>query len=144
MKYDFKNIVDINRAKEYFKHLIEKGAKIELKERREQRTYLQNRYLHLILSFVALELGYSLEVMKQHFFKRVVNPDTFEILESGKMGGVDSVRSSADLTTKEMTTAIDRFRDWCSIEVNIYVPKPDEKGFLEQIENEIERQKRWL
>lgn len=48
------------------------------------------------------------------------------------------------LTTAEMTTAIERFRNWSSAEAGVYLPSPDEQAFLQSIEIEMLRQKEYL
>lgn len=145
MKYDLKNIVDINRAKDYFDVLIQRKALIELKQRRGQRTYLQNRYLHLLLGYVALEIGHSLPYIKEEVFKIKLSPDIFKPKEQkGKLGVEKVTRSSAKIDTKEMTIAIDRFIDWSKDELNIQLPKPHEKEYIAQLEAELEHQKEWV
>ena len=145
MKYDLKNIVDINRAKDYFDVLLQRKVLIELKQRRGQRTYKQNRYLHLILSYIALETGHSMPFIKLNIFKILLSPDIFKPTEiEGKLGKETSIVSSADIDTKEMTIAIDRFRDWSDSFLGIYIPEPNEKEYLEQLEAELEHQKQWV
>ena len=86
-----------------------------------------------------------MEYIKQEFFKRHVNPDLFLREKEGNgIGRYYILRSSAELDTKEMTTAIDRFRDWASKEVGIYLPSPDEHGLLGEMEREVEMNKRWI
>jgi hypothetical protein len=145
MKYDLKNIVDINRAKDYFETLIARKVLIELKQRRKPRTYLQNRYLHLLLGYIALETGHSLPYIKENVFKILLSPDIFKPEERiGKLGVEKTTRSSAKLDSKEMTTAIDRFIDWAKDELNIQLPKPHEKEYIAQLEAELEHQKEWV
>lgn len=43
-----------------------------------------------------------------------------------------------------MTTAIQRFRNWSSMEAGIYLPEPSDQEFLDHIQNEIERHKEYL
>ena len=86
-----------------------------------------------------------MEYIKQDFFKRHINADLFLREKEGKgIGRYYILRSSAELDTKEMTTAIDRFRDWASKEVGIYLPTPEEHGLLGEIEREVEMNKRWI
>lgn len=127
------------------KHLSEKGARVELTEKRDKRTLSQNSYLHLILSYFALQYGERMEHIKQELFKRHVNADLFLREKEGKgIGRYYVLRSSAELDTKEMTTAIDRFRDWASKEVGVYLPTPEENGLIGEIEREVEMNKRWI
>ena len=48
--------------------LIKAGRFVELKEI-TNRSLKQNSYLHLILSYYAIEFGYTLEYTKRHIFK---------------------------------------------------------------------------
>lgn len=50
-----------------------------------------------------------------------------------------SWRSTADLDTKELTTAIDRFRNYSSKEAGIYLPEPSDlaKGLYSEIKDKV-------
>ena len=145
MIYDLSRELDRLQFKEYCALLYRKGARVELSEKRGRRTLSQNNYLHLILSYFALRYGERMECVKQEFFKRHVNPDIFLQEKEGQgVGRYYALRSSADLSTKEMTTAIDRFRDWASMEAGIYLPSPDEEGVLGELEREVEANKRFI
>ena len=50
-------------------------------------------------------------------------------------------RSTADLDTKELTTAIDKFRDYSSAEAGIYLPEPKDLAILQDIEIELKNNK---
>lgn len=146
MIYDTSNELDKNRAIEKFKYLISKGKIIELKEKRKIRSLSQNRYLHLILSWYALEMGETLEYTKREVFKREVNPDIF-IYEyvNRKTGEIrEELRSTSLLNTKETTTVIDRFRNFASINFGIYLPEPQDLVSLREMERQIENQKQYL
>ncbi len=144
MFYDSKKPIDIERATVRLKHLIEKGAVFELKEKRFKRTIKQNSYLHLILGFFALETGYTIEESKQEIFKKIVNPDTFYEGEFGGFVKIERWRSSASLNTEEMTLCIDRFRDYSAKEAGIYLPEPNDLVFLQEIEIRINNEKQYL
>lgn len=57
---------------------------------------------------------------------------------------VERLRSSRDLDTGEMTTAIDRFRNWASMEAGINLPSPEDNEWISFIEREMQHQKVWL
>lgn len=146
MLYDTSNELDKNRAIERFKFLLNKGKIIELKEKRKIRSISQNSYLHLILSWYALEMGETLEYTKREIFKKQVNPDLF-IYEfiNRKTGEIrEELKSSTLLDTKEMTTAIDRFRNFASISCGIYLPEPEDLVNLREMERQIANQKQFL
>ena len=97
-------------------NLMEKGAVVELTEK-AFRSPNQNRYLHLLIGVVAIETGNTLEDAKKWYFKETCNPDLFHVQHRDKMGNcIDHIRSTAELTREEMSTAIDRFkmgsREW--------------------------------
>lgn len=145
MIYDLSNILDQDRFKRRCNALYKEGKVVELSEKKRRRTIPQNAYLHLILGWFAMETGNRLEFVKQEYFKRHINPDLFVIeIEDKHLGKVQVLRSSRDLDTSEMTTAIERFRNWASSEAGIHLPSPDEQAFLQAIEYEMMRQKEYL
>ncbi|MBK5721395.1 hypothetical protein JGH11_10970 [Dysgonomonas sp. Marseille-P4677] len=125
--------------------LIDKQKKVDLTEKREKRTLSQNNYLHLILSWFCIETGNQLEFVKQEYFKRLCNPDIFLFdRDDDYLGKVTIIRSSKDIDTKQMTDAIDKFRNWSVREAGIYLPEANEDKFLEDIQEEMSRQRQWL
>ncbi|MGV0854804.1 hypothetical protein ACTS9E_04315 [Empedobacter brevis] len=137
MIYNTSNLVERQKAITRIKKLLDNKAVIEIIEKKPTRTIKQNRYLHLILGFFASETGYTLEEVKQEIFKKIVNPALFYEGEIGELVSIQRWRSTADLDTFEMTQAIEKFRDYSSAEAGIYLPSPDEKDFLLQIEIEL-------
>ena len=121
-------------------NLMEKGAVVEMTER-AFRSPNQNRYLHLLIGVVAIDTGNTLEDAKTYYFKKVVNPDLFQVYVKDNMGNtIDRLRSTAELTKEEMSTAIDRFKRW-GAENGIYMPNPDDESLLKAIEIEMGRMK---
>lgn len=137
MIYNTSNHVERQKAITRIKKLLENKAVIEIIEKKPTRTIKQNRYLHLILGLFASETGYTLEEVKQEIFKKIVNPALFYEGEIGELVSIQRWRSTADLDTFEMTQAIEKFRDYSTAEAGIYLPSPDEKDFLMQIEIEL-------
>lgn len=124
------------KAIERFKWLLNKQARIELKEKKYKRTLRQNAYLHLLFGWFGLHFGYTMEEVKQEIFKKEVNPDIFY---NGEKTGVVTIqlwRSTADLDTGEMTIAIERFRKF-SAEHGVELPEPKDLNWLQEIENEL-------
>ena len=139
MIFNASNEFDIQRAKERLGYLIEKKKTFEITEKNPKRTYSQNNYIHLLFAWFALEYGETPEYVKQDIFKKLVNPQIF-LTEyvNYKTGEVrEAWRSTADLNTKEMTTAIDNFRDYASKEAGIYLPTPDDLNSLNEIERQV-------
>lgn len=124
-------------------NLMEKGAVVELTEK-AFRSPNQNRYLHLLIGVVAIETGNTLEDAKKWYFKETCNPDLFHVQHRDKIGNcIDHIRSTAELTKEEMSTAIDRFKRW-GAENGIYMPNPDDASLLKAIEIEMGRMKSYL
>lgn len=145
MLYDLSNILDRERFKRRANDLFKKQCVVDLTERKCKRTSSQNRYLHLILGYYAIETGNTLEYVKREYFKRLCNPDIFRVTTEDRwLGVITYYRSSADLTTKEMTDAIERFRNWSSGTCGIYLPSSDEYPFLQSLEVELDKHKQYL
>ena len=124
-------------------NLMEKNAVVEMTEK-AFRSPNQNRYLHLLIGVVAIETGNTMEDAKTYYFKKVVNSDLFQVYVKDNMGNtIDRLRSTAELTKEEMSTAIDRFKRW-GAENGIYMPNPDDASLLEAIEIEMGRMKSYL
>nr|DAH67787.1 MAG TPA: NinB recombination protein [Caudoviricetes sp.] len=113
MLFDLKNEYQIPKFKEYVNKLFSERAVVEVKKKLPNRTLAQNSYLHLLLGYFGSEYGCSLDEAKIDFYKRTCNRDLFERKTINKKGKeVTYLRSSAELTTGEMTLSIDRFRNW--------------------------------
>ncbi|WP_379963944.1 hypothetical protein [Epilithonimonas sp. UC225_85] len=140
MIYDTSKPDGRKKAIDKVKHLLDKKAKIEVVEKRKNRTYSQNNYLHLILGWFALEYGETIEYVKQIIFKQWVNPELFKFdFVNEKTGEVrEAWRSTAKLNTKELTEAIERFRTFSQVKLNLYLPTPTDLPLLEEIENQLE------
>lgn len=145
MIYDLDNILDRERFKRRAAALVDEGGRVELTARKGKRTLSQNAYLHLILGWFAIETGNRIDFVKEKYFKKLVNSEIFaRYMEDKYLGEVEVLRSSKELTTAEMTTAIDRFRNWSAEEAGIYLPSPNEKAFLDAIDIEINKQRAYL
>lgn len=140
MIYNASKQIDIQNAVTRFKWLINNKKLFELTEKRQKRTVSQNSYLHLVLSWFGLQTGYTLQEVKQDIFKKIINQDLFYEGEDDGPFKLQKWRSTADLTTKEMTLAIDKFRDYSSKELGIYLPQPDDMALLQDIEIELSKQ----
>lgn len=145
MTFDCKKQEDVKRLQVRIEYLIKNKKKIEVTEKRGIRTLSQNNYLHLILSWFCIETGNKLEYVKQEYFKKLCNADIFVYHKQDPyIGKVQIIRSTSQVNTKEMTDAIERFRNWSSQQTGIYLPSPNEDKFLEHIQEEILKQRQWL
>ena len=144
MIYNLKNPSEVVDLENRVDELIEQRAVVDLTKKNPNRSLSQNAYLHVILGFFASELGYTLEEVKQGIFKQICNKEIFvrNIEVCGK--SIEYLRSSKDLDSQEMTTAIERFRNWSSLEAGIYLPSADEKHFISHMQKELRRYKQWI
>lgn len=144
--YDLNTNIDRERFKRRVNALFELRAVVELLEHKPKRTSAQNRYLHAILGEFAMQTGNTLAYVKTEYFKRLCNPEIFVIRAFDKLAKreVEQLRSSRDVDTGEMTTAIERFRNWAAAEAGIDLPSPDDGDWISYIEREMQHQKVWL
>lgn len=145
MIFNLNNPYDIEKYKEYVNKLFGQRATVEVKKKHPGRSLSQNSYLHSLIGFFACEYGCSADEVKVDFFKRKCNKDLFERTRINKSGKeVYYLRSSSELTTAEMTTAIERFRNWSASVAGIYLPSSDEKDFLLHVQKVIEQSKEFI
>ena len=146
MTYNLHNALDAQSARTRLDALIKKGCFIELTEKKPKRSLRQNNYLHLILSYFACRKGETLEYVKRYYYKFYCNKDIFLIKKTDNITGEETtrLRSSADLTTEEMTISIERFRNWAAAEAGEYIPEPNEQEMVMQMHIEVERNKQYL
>lgn len=137
MKLDLSKSFDASKALNRLQQLIEKGAKIELREILKKRTINQNSYLHACISLFAVEFGYTLEEAKTHLkreceFMRYVKGD--EVF----------LKQTSGMDTKQLSDFIEWIRNYSS-EKGCYIPSAGE--YLENqfyIDKEIEKNKCFL
>ena len=145
MILDLRLPVDRQKLKSYSDYLLSREVVIEIKERKHQRSSSQNAYLHVLLSYFAAEFGFDLETVKYDLFKKTVNNEIFSRVRKNKQGrDVTYIRSTRDLDTGEMTTAIERFRHWSVQTAGLYLPAPNEEDALLEAEKQIELCKQYL
>ncbi|MFC2109844.1 hypothetical protein ACFLSU_04640 [Bacteroidota bacterium] len=132
---------DVEKATKKFNALIEKQGRFELTEKKGNKTHNQNKYLHLILGWFAVEYGERVDYVKQKMFKKTVNKEIFQTEYVNKKTGEvrEDLKSWADLDINDATLAITRFRNWSSQTAGIYLPEPDDLALLNQIEEELSK-----
>lgn len=143
--YDLSNPLHHEQFRTRAAKLITKGCIVELTEKKPQRSGEQNRYLHACLGYFGALTGNNAEYVKTQYFKLLCNPDLFIAEKADPFrGAIKVLRSTADLTTDEMTLAIERFRDWAAQEAEIYIPSPNEHRLVQLMEVETDRARRYL
>lgn len=145
MIYDLNTEIDRERLTKRITALFSARKVVEVKVYQPKRTSPQNRYLHAILGEVAMRTGNTLEDVKVQYFKKHCNSEIFVTRRDDKiLGSVVVLRSSADLDTGEMTTAIDRFVRWYESESGEVLPRPDDEAYIQAIEVEMAKHRYWL
>lgn len=145
MILDLSNEFDIEKFKEVCEKYLTNGCWVEIKKKNPQRSLKQNSLLHLWLGYFAAEYGCTLDECKIDFYKRHCNRELFERTKVNKFGKeVKYLRSSADLTTEEMHTSMERFRNWASSEAGIFLPAPDDTQFILYAMQQVERNKHFV
>lgn len=146
MKYDLSNPLHRAQFKGRADKLLKDAKAVaELRVCRPPRSARQNSYLHAALGYFASQTGYSPEYVKQEYYKRLCNRDIFEREVSDRfLGRICVLRSSASLTTEEMTLSIERFRNWAAEAAGVYIPSPDEAQLVQLMEIEAERYRQYL
>lgn len=144
MLYDLSKGIDASRMQKRVSELLKKGALVELSEKREA-SLSQNAYLHLLLGYIAMEVGETLEYVKERYYKLECNRDLFVKEREDKIvGNTKYIRSTSELDSSEKSLSIERLRDWSSQTLSLYLPEPNEEGFLKEIKVELSRNKRFL
>lgn len=88
----------------------------------KNRTTKQNSYLHVIFTALALEVGMELLEIKG-FFK-------YQFLQTVTPNGMEYVRDTAELDTKETTDFIRSIKIWALENLNFVIPDPDTEEAL--------------
>ncbi len=144
MLYDLRKPLDAQQARTRLEQLIGQGRIVELTEKKK-RSLPQNAYLHLLLGYFACQTGNTLEWVKRAYYKLLCNRELFVVQRDDPyMGRVEYVRSSSSLTTAEMTLSIERFRNWSASAAGIYLPEPEDREMLQELEIEVGRYKYYL
>lgn len=138
MKYNLKNKREAEEAFKYLTQLVGKEAMVDIVKKSPNRTILQNNYVHLLLGIVGIEYGLNIEEVKIDW-KRYVAPEIFVYENNGKK----YVRKSSQLDTKEMTTAIDKLKDYYS-KLGLALPDAGEHEKLRWYQNNIEKYSSWI
>lgn len=137
MKFNMAVPYEAKQASGYLKRLYEKKNVVEVKKVSPHRTLNQNSYLHLLIGAFGAHFGYSLEEAKQIY--KELNASTYRYEKKGRVFW----RSSAELSKEDMAKTIDAFMQK-SAEAGYQMPLATDHGWIQQVENEIERSKYYL
>lgn len=144
MLYDLSKDIDISRVNKRITQLISKGSLIDLTEKKDASPSTLS-YLHLLLGYLAMEVGDSIEYVKVQYYKIECNRDIFiSEKEDPYLGKVRYIRSVNSLTQEEMRLSIERLRDWSSQKIGLYLPLPNEDKFIREIMTEMSKNKQYI
>lgn len=138
MKYNLADSKEAGQAFAYLVQLTEKKVIAELKRVMPQRSLSQNNYLHLTFGIFGSELGYEAQEAKV-IYKRLANPEIYVYSKNGQT----FLKSTAELTTKEMSDSIDKWRKYAA-EQGVDIPAPENEEALRYWENQIETMGKYL
>lgn len=146
MIYDLTNKVDIQNLKDKLNELYKQGELVEFKKYSPKRSLKHNAYLHLILSYFAIEYGETLKYVKEEIFKKQVNPDVFETEHVNPVTGEVRTewKSTADLSDKELSMCISRFHDFSAKECGIALPDSKRENDLVEVQKMVKNNEKWL
>jgi hypothetical protein len=99
---------------------------VELKQWKPKRTGRQNKYLHVLLSLIAIDYCDTIEYVKKTLYKSRYNAELYEYEVTNKDGKRTALRSSKDLTTQEMALSVDRLREGYMRDKGCYLPDAHE------------------
>lgn len=96
---------------------------------KKQRSNPQNKYYWgVVLPRISEHTGFTIEeaheVLKSKFLKGWKNVDTAKGYVE-----LEYVRSTTDLNTSEFEAYMTKVREFCSIELNVWVPEPNEPEY---------------
>lgn len=146
MKYNLAKEIDKQKLNTVIERDKRLGKSVEYKTLSKKRSLSINAYLHVLINYYAVEYGETADYIKTEIYKKTVNPGIYvSIYQNNKQGYTrQKIRSSADLSDKEMALSIDRFRNYAAKEAGMFLPPPDNKEFLDYCMNEIEKHKQYL
>jgi len=137
-RYKVSEARDYLAALDFINQAKEQSFDIELKKFYEKRTNRQNNYLHFCLAYFAHIYGCTELEAKEVFLKRLAAPQLFEVEYDVDGKTVTFYRSTADLDTAEMASAIRNFTAYAEMN-DIYIPLPDDEIGRRYCEQQMER-----
>jgi hypothetical protein len=137
-RYRPNNPMEYLAALDFLNKAKEQDKEIELKYYHPKRSGQQNKYLFFCLQWFAHETNLTLVEVKEVYLKRIAAPHIFE--REVKVGNdtFKYYRSTADLTTVEMMSALENFRAYADM-CGHPIPSPEDQELIRFCEREIEK-----
>ena len=112
-------------ARDYIDDLDSKRSwAIEIKEYRKKRSLDQNRYIHAVPFPIMMEhTGYTLDELKRELCGLFMGTEKYEIFGEERER---PIKTTSQMTTKEMTDFIEWLQWFGSSRLNLRIPSPNE------------------
>lgn len=143
MKFNLAHTTDIAEANRLLAQLTVDRKQVEIKEVKPRRSLNQNAYLHLLIGAFSAHFGFTLTEGKLIYKMLPGNKEIYHYEKEVSGRTFAFVRSSADLDKPTMTKTIETLREW-SDKMGYPLPSATDTAWLQAIENEIERNERYL
>lgn len=144
MLFDTSNPLQKEQFKARSAKLAESGKVVELTEKKPVRTSNQNRYLWILIGYWATQTGYTKDESESIY--KEVNKDIYFVEK--EIAGVRTiyVRHTYELDTEEMSSSIEKWRNWSARNeaFPVYLPAPNEEYLIQLAEIEIEKMSQYL
>ena len=143
MKYRLSNPTEAGQALQFLSQLTGEQKVVDIKEVKPRRSLPQNSYLHLLLGAFGAFIGEDMDAAKGVYKRLPGNKELY--IKQFERNGVkfEYERSSASLDKEEMTKSIETLREW-SAKMGHPLPTATDQGWLMSLENEVERNSRYL
>lgn len=117
-KYDLRDPTHRELFRQKCNEYYKAQSLVVLKTAPPLRSGEQNRYLHVLLGLVAHEIGESKEYVKNNVFKILCNRELFVKEITVEDERLTVIRSTSEISKKDMKTAIQRFINWAERELS--------------------------
>lgn len=142
--YDTSNPLDKANFMLRAKKLAESGKIVELTEKKQRRTLSQNNFLWLCLSYWGCQTGYTKEEAETIY--KNVNRELYYTHKVIAGVEIEYIRHTYELDTAEMTTSIEKWRNWAAMNdaCPVYIPSPEDYQLIQQMEVEISKNNEFI
>ena len=143
MNYNLANPAELGEAQKFLAQLTVDGKRVSIKEVKPRRSLPQNAYLHLLLGAFGAHFGMTLEEAKSVYKMLPGNKEIYHYTKDMNGKTFEFVRSSANLDKPTMQKTIDTLREW-SAKMGYPLPEATQHVWLDSLQNEVERNERYL
>lgn len=131
------NELELKKANTYYKKLVDRKSKFELRKIIPKRSISLNSYLHVCISIYAIEYGYTLKEAKT-YLKRIC---PFMIYEKN---GQKFLKETSKMNNLECSDFVEWIRNY-SAQNGLYIPEAEEYRLNKyEIDKQIDRHKQYL